>query len=102
LVERVFTSPSGTYVPETHFKWLHELANPAFANTAAFTVPGATAFTTNAPRTAADTFNPGIGLTFLSCSCTGKTWSLEAVYDFFWRSDSYSAHQVMVRLTAHF
>jgi len=51
---------------------------------------------------AADTLNPGVGLTFLSCARTAKTWSLEAVYDYFWRNGSYAANRFMVRFTARF
>ena len=85
-----------------HFKWLHELSNPSFQNVVAFAVPGSPTFTTPGLRTSSDTLNAGVGLTFLSCGCTAKTWSLEAVYDYFWQPDSYSAHQAMIKLTIHF
>jgi outer membrane autotransporter protein len=100
---RAFSAGGGTYVPEVHFKWYHELVNPRLQNTwqaAAFT--GSESFTTQGPKTGADTLNPGIGLTFLSCACTAKTWSLEAVYDYYWRTNDYSANQFMVRFTARF
>jgi uncharacterized protein with beta-barrel porin domain len=101
-VARPFQGSGGTYVPEVHFKWLHELSNPAFQNVAAFAVPGSPTFTTPGLRTSADTLDAGIGLTFLSCGCTAKTWSLEAVYDYFWQPDNYSANQAMIKLTVHF
>jgi outer membrane autotransporter protein len=100
---RPFVYGNGTFVPEVHFKWFHELSNPRFQNTWSATgFTGSTSFTTQGPNTAADTFNPGVGVTFLSCACTGKTWSLEAVYDYYWRNDVYAANQVMVRFTARF
>jgi uncharacterized protein with beta-barrel porin domain len=101
-VERAFGSPNGTYVPEIHAKWYHDFLNPAMQNTAAFAIAGSPSFTTPKLRGASDTFNPGIGLTFLSCACAGTTWTLEGVYDYFWRSDAYSASQIMLRLTGRF
>jgi hypothetical protein len=53
-------------------------------------------------RTSDDTFNVGAGLTFLSCSCSARTWAVEAVYDYYWRTDAYSAHQAMVKVTGRF
>jgi len=99
---RPFLYQNGTYVPEVHAKWFHELVNPTMQNTAAFAVAGSPSFATPGLTTAADTFNVGAGLTFLSCACTARTWSLEAVYDFFWRSDRYAANQIMLRFTARF
>jgi outer membrane autotransporter protein len=101
-VAHPFHTSAGALVPEAHFNWLHELANPAVANTAAFVVPGSPFFTTPGMKTAADTLNGGIGVTFLSCSCTARTWSLEAVYDFYWRPDNYTAQQGMIKFTARF
>jgi outer membrane autotransporter protein len=97
-----FRYRDGTYVPEVHFKWFHEFVNPSVQDTAAFAVPGSPSFTTPGLKPAADTFNVGAGLTFLSCSCTARTWSVEGTYDFFWRSDAYTANQVMLRFTARF
>jgi outer membrane autotransporter protein len=99
---RPFATADGTYVPEVHFKWLHELANPALQNTAAFAPTGSATFTTPGLRTSDETYDLGGGLTFLSCSCSAETWSLEAVYDYHWRTDNYSAHQGMIRLSARF
>ena len=92
----------GTYVPEIHFKWLHEIVNPTLANTAAFTAIGSPSFTTPGFKTGADTLDLGVGLTFLSCGCTAGTWSVEAVYDHDWGSRRYSADQGMVRVTTRF
>jgi hypothetical protein len=100
---RAFSSDNGTYVPEVHFKWYHELVNPRIQNTwAALAFTGSESFTTQGPKTAADTLNPGVGLTFLSCACTAKTWSLEGVYDYYWSANNYSANQFMIRFTARF
>ena len=103
MAARPFGFDYGTYVPEAHFKWFHELVNPRLQNNwTALAFTGSETFTTQGPKTGADTFDGGVGLTFLSCSCTAMTWSLEAVYDFFWRTDSYTANQFMIRFTAHF
>jgi hypothetical protein len=67
-------------VPEVHFNWLHELNNPTLTNTASFA--GLLPFSTPGFKTANDTLNAGVGFTFLSCACTAKTWSVEAVYDY--------------------
>jgi uncharacterized protein with beta-barrel porin domain len=97
-----FRYHDGTFVPEAHFKWFHELVNPTARNTAAFAVAGSPLFTTPGLRPAADMFDVGAGLTFLDCACTAKTWSLEGTYDYFWRSDLYGANQVMLRFTMRF
>ncbi len=100
---RAISSGNGTYVPEVHFKWFHELLNPRMQDTwEALALTGSESFISQGPTTAADTLNVGVGLTFLSCACTAKTWSLEGAYDFFWRSDSYTANQVMLRFTMRF
>jgi uncharacterized protein with beta-barrel porin domain len=101
-VAHAFGYRDGTYVPEVHFKWLRELYNPTLKNTAAFTAAGSPAFTIPGLKTSDDTFNVGAGLTLLSCACTARTWALEAVYDYDWRSDRYSAHRGMLKLSARF
>ncbi len=101
-VSRPYSYRNGTYVPEVHCKWLRELHNPTLENTAAFTVAGSPSFTTPGLKTSRDTFNVGGGLTLLSFASGGKDWSLEAVYDYERRSDSYSAHQGIVKLTHRF
>jgi outer membrane autotransporter protein len=94
-----FESDAGTFVPELHFKWLRALSNPTLKNTAAFTVPGSSSFTTPGLKTADDTLDLGIGVTLLS---DGRRWSVETAYDYEWRSDQYSAHQGMVKFTYRF
>ena len=92
----------GTYVPEVHFKWLHELTNPTLSNTAAFVAPGSPFFTTPGLKPGDDTFNVGAGLTLATCACSGETWALETVYDHFWRADGYAANQFLLKFTGRF
>ncbi len=100
---RAFGFRGGAAVPEVHFKWLHELDNPALKNTASFTVAGGSpSITTPGLKTADDTFNVGGGFTFLSCACSARTWALEGVYDYEWRSDSYHAHQGLIKFSSRF
>ncbi len=101
-VERDFSYRGISYVPEVHGKWLHELYNPTLAQTAEFTVAGSPSFTTPGLRTDSNTYNVGAGLTLLSCACTSKTWSIEAVYDYDWKNDGYDAHRMMMRFTDNF
>ena len=102
-VERYFRTRSNlTFVPEAHFNWFHELSNPSLKQTAKYTATGSGSFTTSGEKTADDTFNVGCGLTLLSCTCSATTWTLEAVYDYYWNSTDYSANQVMMRLTSRF
>lgn len=92
----------GTYVPEVHFKWLHELYNPTLQNTATFTATGSTPFITPGFNQSDDTYNIGAGFTFLSCACTARTWALEAVYNYYWTRDNYSANEGMIKFTSRF
>ena len=96
------TYGTGTYVPELHAMWFHELNNPAIRNAAAFNAAGSGTFTTSGAKTADDMFNVGTRLTILSCECKANTWSLEAAYDYYWSSEQYSAHRGMLRFVSHF
>jgi uncharacterized protein with beta-barrel porin domain len=89
-------------LPEVHFKWLYELINPTLENTAALDVVGSPSFTTPGFTPASTTFDIGGGLSLLSCVCSGKPWTVSAVYDHFWRTDNYSADQVMVKVSDRF
>jgi outer membrane autotransporter protein len=101
-VERYFSGRNGmSYVPEGHFNWFHELSNPDLEQTAEF-AEGSSSFTTSGPDAADNLFNVGGGLNLLSCACSATTWSLEAVYDYYWTNEDYSANQVTVRLTSRF
>jgi outer membrane autotransporter protein len=99
---RPFLRGDKTYIPEVHARWLHELVNPTLQTTAAFTVAPSATFASPGFSPADDTFNVGAGLTLLSCSCSTNTWTLEAVYDYYWRNDNYSAQQGMLKFTSHF
>jgi len=101
-VERPFVHGSSRIVPEVHANWLRALNNPTMTNTASFVAPGSPSFTAPGLNTAANTYNVGAGLTLLSCACAARTWSLEAVYDYQWRDDRYTAHQAMMRFTGRF
>jgi outer membrane protein OmpA-like peptidoglycan-associated protein len=50
-------------------------------------------------KAAANTLDVGAGLTLLS---NGTIWSLEAVYDYQWRNDHYSAQQGTLKFTYRF
>ena len=89
-------------LPEVHFKWLHELLSQNPHTTAMFTAAGSTPFVTAGLNTAPDTLNAGAGLTLLSCGCGARTWSVEGIYDFSWRSQNYSAHQVTLAASYRF
>ena len=91
-----------TFVPEIHARWLHLLHNPTVQQNATFQFPDSAAFTAPGLRTSANTFNIGAGVTLLSCNCTARTWSVEAVYDYYQRSDGYAAHQGMIRVAGRF
>jgi uncharacterized protein with beta-barrel porin domain len=92
----------GVLVPQLHAKWLHEVANPAARETAAFIPAGSQYFTTPAFRSGADIFNAGAGFTLFSCSCAAKNWSVEAVYDFYAQTEGYIANAGMVKFTRSF
>jgi uncharacterized protein with beta-barrel porin domain len=89
-------------VPEAHAKWLYDLDNPGLRDTANFELTNAQSFTTTDMKTAASTYNVGGGLTLLSCSCTAQNWSINAVYDFYVRSDGYTANQGMLKYSRSF
>ncbi|MEI9888810.1 MAG: autotransporter domain-containing protein [Rhizomicrobium sp.] len=101
-VAHPFQRRYGTYVPEMHFKWLHELDNPTLSNTAAFAAPGSPVFTTPGLKPGDDTYDVGAGLTLATCACSGETWALESVYDHFWRNDGYVANQWLLKFTGRF
>ncbi len=96
---REFSYGNGGLEPSLHFKWLHELSNPTFDNTATFATPGSPAFTTPGMRTADNTFDAGGGVKLISCACNSNNWSINAVYDHYWRSDNYNADEIMLQFT---
>ena len=97
-----FATDGGDYVPEAHFKWLHEIQNPSLGVRAAFSAPGSLAFTTPGEPSADNTLNAGGGVTFLSCGCETNTWALKGVYDYYWSAGHYSAQQGTLKLTVQF
>jgi len=99
---RDFVYRGGTFVPDIHFKWLHDFSNPTLEQTARFNYQGTSTFVTHGLKISDDTYNVGIGLTFLQCACRETTWSVEAGYDYEWRNDNYSANKATVRLTKRF
>ena len=102
-VARPFDLDDGrAMLPEVHVKWLHELIDQKLQNTATFAAAGSTPFITLGPDIAADTLNVGAGVTLLSCGCSQRTWSVQAVYDFYWRNDNFSASQVMLEAADRF
>jgi outer membrane autotransporter protein len=94
-----FAFRDGTDIfPELHLKWFHDLINPTIENTSAFAVAGSPVVTTAGLQIAADTFNIGAGLALVSAG----PWSVDAVYDDYWRSDSYFAQSVKLEFSARF
>lgn len=79
--------------PEIHGNWLHAFGSETMRATAAFAGGGGT-FVTAGLKPSRETFNVGAGVNLANSSA----WSVEGVYDYQWRSDSYVAHQAMIKL----
>jgi uncharacterized protein with beta-barrel porin domain len=92
----------GELLPQLHLKWLHELLGINTQGTAVFTAAGSTPFVTSGLNAARDTLDAGAGLTLLSCGCSARTWSVEGIYDFYWRDRNFSAHQVTLAASYRF
>ena len=99
--ERVFQSGNNSYSPEAHFKWLHDFNSTTMEQEATF-AGGSTKFTTNGINQDRDMFNIGAGLTFLSCKCDDKSWSLKALYDYKWNQSGYASNQVSAMASLKF
>lgn len=84
-------SGSRVFRPEVHGKWLHSLNEEMMTNTSAFE-SGGPAFTISGLKADPDTFNVGAGFTYKSPGA----WSVGGGYDYLWRDQNYSAHQLMV------
>jgi outer membrane autotransporter protein len=82
--------------PEIHANWLHSFGNETMANTVAF-AGGGPAFTVVGLKPKRDTYNVGGGVLLGN----NGIWSVEGVYDYQWRSDSYKAHQAMLKFVMH-
>ena len=100
-VEREFSYRGRSYIPEIHFKWLHELNNPKLEQDAAFTPAGSATFTTTGPRTNPNMYSAGFGITLFARICRPISWSLEVVYDHDW-NNNYYADKGTLRLSSRF
>jgi len=89
-------------LPEMHVKWLHEILDVNIQNATTFVAPGSTSFVTSGPNVSPDTLNLGAGVTLLSCACNVRTWSVDATYDYYWKSGGYSANQVSLAASYRF
>jgi outer membrane autotransporter protein len=92
IARYVVLSGSTVLLPEFHAQWLHSLSGGAMTNIAAFTA-GGPSFTTVGLKPDPNTYNLGAGLTFAN----NRQWSIEAAYDYLWRSQNYSAQQLSIR-----
>ncbi len=101
-IARAYPIGKGSFVPEAHVKWLHELSNPKLVQSASFAVPGSQSFDVPGLKTASDMWNVGAGFILASCGCTTHAWSLEAGYDYYRANSGYSAHQGTIKLSARF
>jgi outer membrane autotransporter protein len=101
-VAKSFSVAGGTFEPEVHGRWLHELSNPKLSQTAAFSVAGSPSLTTPDLSNAKNTYNVGGALNFFSASGDSNTWAVGAGYDYFGARDGYSAHQATLKVTGRF
>jgi uncharacterized protein with beta-barrel porin domain len=101
-VAKRFLVAGGSFEPEVHGRWLHELSNPNLSQTAFFPVPGSSAVTTPDVSGAKNTYNVGAGLNFFSTSGGTDKWAVGAGYDFYGARDGYSAHQATLKVTGRF
>ena len=96
MAREVQLSDSQTMRPQVHINWLHSLGGETMKNTAAFAI-GGPAFTAVGLKPDRNTFNAGAGVVFANAG----NWSVEGVYDYQWKNDSYSAHQAMLKFVLH-
>ena len=92
-IERVIQSGDGTYSPEIHAKWSHDFESTSTAQNVAFTGGGAR-FTVHGVEQDRDMYNVGVGMSFLSCNCGQKAWTLKGLYDYKWNDSEYASHQL--------
>lgn len=101
-IARHVSYAGGSFVPELHGRWMHQLSNPRLVQTASFTAAGSPSFTTPGFRDADDTYNVGGGIALFSAAGAKRSWSLRAGYDYFGTGQGYSAHQGTMKLTGRF
>jgi outer membrane autotransporter protein len=92
LIRAIPLSTAQVMRPELHVNWLHSFGGETMSAVATFT-GGGPSFTTKGLKPKRDTFNVGAGVVFANRG----VWSVEGVYDYQWRSDSYAAHQAMIK-----
>jgi uncharacterized protein with beta-barrel porin domain len=93
--ERIIHSGNGTWSPEVHAKWLHDFSSTTMQQNASFAGGGAV-FSTQGIDQDRELYNVGAGVTFLTCNCDGKTWSIKGLYDYKWNQTKFSSHQLSV------
>ena len=101
-VAKSFAVAGGTFEPEVHGRWLHELSNPNLSQTASFSVAGSQFLTTPGLSSAKNTYNVGGALNFFSVSGNENSWAAGAGYDYYGARDGYSAHQATLKVTGRF
>jgi uncharacterized protein with beta-barrel porin domain len=93
--ERLIQFGAYTYKPEVHAKWLHDFMSTTMHQDAAF-AGGSGTFSASGIKQDRDLFDVGAGITFLTCNCSHESWTVEALYDYKWNQNNYSANQVSV------
>lgn len=99
--ERIIQAGNGTYSPEVHVKWLHDFSSTTMQQDAAF-VGGGSSFSTQGVKQDRDLFNVGAGVSFLSCNCGEKSWTVKGLYDYKWNQSSYSSHKLSLLASRSF
>jgi outer membrane autotransporter protein len=93
LARNIAFSGGSVLRPQVHIGWRHSFSDDAMQNTATFE-GGGTAFTVAGLKPQRDLFDAGGGFTLASHGA----WSVEGVYDYQWRQDSFSAQQAMIKV----
>ncbi len=96
-IAKSFAVAGGTFEPEVHGRWLHELANPRLSQTAAFSVLDSPSLTTPGLHNAKNPYNVGAALNFFTAE--HSAWAVGAGYDYYKARDGYSANQATLKVT---
>jgi len=99
--ERIIQAGNGTYSPEVHVKWLHDFRSTTMQQDATF-AGGGSSFSTEGVKQDRDLFNVGAGVSFLSCNCGEKAWTVKGLYDYKWNDSSYSSHKLSLMASRSF